>query len=373
MGNRRHACRSQESRTCGNLFPRQRSATGFGSVLSGRVGWGNQPVQARSSNRQDCLGAAVGHSARPIAALSAAATGRRQSQLRFGAAHLPDFGRRRGRGRPVVAHACAGNIVTASTLPKTCPIRGCCGPTSRSTREATRLPAGSIRLRSIAEQSVLLTPRDSNETSLPQSRRRNAAMEERSRQSAVLGGRARRHRRHCRSIERRSTAGERRKSGLARADRHLVARRPWISKRIALSPSAGKRRNGNDRPAARPHGHAVPVSRERASREILSRRTARSSCNPRRPFWAFALRPISSNRWQATLAQHPDDPAGLATRGELRLDRGQTTDGPRRSLSITSPEAGLRHARGFGGRDRAGKPALRLCEQPQRGSCALNR
>ena len=29
----------------------------------------------------------------------------------------------------------------------------------------------------------------------------------------------------------------------------------------------------------------------------------------------------------ATLSQRPDDPAGLATRGELRLDRGHTTDG----------------------------------------------
>jgi PQQ-like domain len=43
----------------------------------------------------------------------------------------------------------------------------------------------------------------------------------------------------------------------------------------------------------------------------------------------LGFRPIADieQSLQATLAQHPDDPTGLATRGELRLDRGQTTLG----------------------------------------------
>ena len=46
---------------------------------------------------------------------------------------------------------------------------------------------------------------------------------------------------------------------------------------------------------------------------------------------------------QATLAQHPDDPAGLATRGELRLGRGQTTQGLN-DLFRSLRQKPLRHA-----------------------------
>jgi outer membrane protein assembly factor BamB len=43
----------------------------------------------------------------------------------------------------------------------------------------------------------------------------------------------------------------------------------------------------------------------------------------------LAFRPTAEieHSLQATLERHPDDPAGLATRGELRLDRGQTLQG----------------------------------------------
>ncbi len=163
MGNRRSAGRPQEPRTCRHVLPRQRAPFGIGPVLPGRDGRRNQPVQARPGDRQNGLVAAPRPSAGPVTLIFRSAgwpatirvTRRDSSFVRLRRASWRRSIRRR--------ELCGGSTVTTSTSRRSYPIRGRRGPNCRSSPELTSLPAGSIRPRRSPKQSVLLTPRDSDE------------------------------------------------------------------------------------------------------------------------------------------------------------------------------------------------------------------